>query len=293
MPVNTFRAFEAQFNVRLLEAYGLTEGTCICATNPPDGERRVGSVGFRLPYQQMRVVQLDDAGYYVRDATPDEVGIVSISGPQVFQGYKQDQHNQGIWLDIAGERWLNTGDMGRQDENGYFWLVGRKKDLIIRGGHNIDPAMIEDILINHPSVAFAAAVGRPEARLGEIPTAYVELKPGQSTTEQDLLAYLGMHIGERAACPRRIKIIEHMPMTMIGKIYKPELRGLEASEVYQDEVKSLGDIEHVTTHAVHTSQGILIAIIITAAPGTDPHDLTERIARSLGRYIIPYDLTIV
>ena len=108
----------------------------------------------------------------------DEIGVIAINGPNVFSGYLDPRHNEGLWIDIDGERWLNTGDLGRQDANGYFWLAGRKKELIIRGGHNIDPKIIEDALQKHPAVAVVAAVGSPDAYAGELPVAYVQLKPG-------------------------------------------------------------------------------------------------------------------
>ncbi|MCA1552723.1 AMP-binding protein, partial [Bradyrhizobium sp. BRP19] len=123
-----------------------------------------------------------------------------------------------------GWRWLNTGDLARQDEQGYFWLTGRKKELIIRGGHNIDPLTIEAPLHRHPAVQIAAAVGRPDVHAGELPVAYVQLRAGASATEADLLAFLKAEIAERAALPRQVNIIETMPLTAVGKIFKPALK---------------------------------------------------------------------
>ncbi|MCW9045561.1 MAG: acyl-CoA synthetase, partial [Alphaproteobacteria bacterium] len=137
MPVEVIKAFEETSGVKIQEGYGLTEGTCASCVNPSHGERRTGSIGFRFPYQEMKAVKVDNNGDYLADCGIDEVGVISISGPNVFPGYKQEKHNQGIWVK---EGWLNTGDLGRVDADGYFWLTGRAKDLIIRGGHNIDPA---------------------------------------------------------------------------------------------------------------------------------------------------------
>ena len=235
MPVEVFRAFEERTGVRILEGYGLTEGTCVSAVNPPAGERRIGSVGLRLPYQEMKTVVLDDAGRYVRDGRPDEVGVVAVRGPNVFPGYREEAHNSGIWIDTGdGGPWLNTGDLGRQDAEGYFWLTGRKKELIIRGGHNIDPQLIESALHEHPAVALAAAVGRPDARVGEVPVAYVELKAEASATDEELLAFARSHITERAAVPKAIYLLDALPQTAVGKIFKPALRRREIERVYAE-----------------------------------------------------------
>ena len=173
LPVEVFRAFEAATGIRLLEGYGLTEGACVSSVNPPAGERRVGSIGIRLPHQEMKTVRLDAAGRHLGDCAAGEVGVIAISGPNVFEGYLAAEQNAGLWIDCGdGRRWLNTGDLGRFDEDGYFWLTGRQKELIIRGGHNIDPAAIEDPLHAHPDVMLVAALGRPDVYAGELPVAY-------------------------------------------------------------------------------------------------------------------------
>jgi fatty-acyl-CoA synthase len=186
MPIEVFREFEKRTGIRILEGYGLTEGTTASCLNPPDGERRVGAVGIRFPYQPMKAVRVDGDGRYRADCAPGEQGVIAINGPNVFPGYRQERFNSNIWVQ---DGWLNTGDLGRQDEDGYFWLTGRAKDLIIRGGHNIDPAMIEEVLHEHPAVALAAAVGKPDAYAGEIPVAYVVLKPGAEASADELKDY--------------------------------------------------------------------------------------------------------
>ena len=132
MPAALIGAFEAKTGVKILEGYGLTEGSCVSSVNPAAGERRAGSIGLPIPYQRMEAVLLDDDGRFQRMADVDEVGVIAISGPNVFKGYLNPRHDAGVWLDIHGERWLNTGDLGRRDADGYFWLTGRKKELIIR-----------------------------------------------------------------------------------------------------------------------------------------------------------------
>ncbi len=129
MPVEVYRQFEARTKIQILEGYGLTEGVCISSVNPPAGEKRVGSIGFRLPYQEMKVVELDADGKYKRDCDTDELGLIVLRGPNVFAGYKEDAHNRSAWIESGDGkgRWLNTGDLGRQDAEGYFWLTERHK----------------------------------------------------------------------------------------------------------------------------------------------------------------------
>jgi fatty-acyl-CoA synthase len=187
MPAKLIEAFEAKTGLKILEGYGLSEATCVSSLNPPGGLRRAGSIGLRLPYQDMRVIILDEAGRFQRVADVEEVGTIAIKGPNVFAGYLDPQQSKDLWIDIGGSRWLNTGDLGRQDSQGYFWLAGRRKELIIRGGHNIDPKLIEDALSKHPAVALAAAVGSPDPYAGEVPVVYVQPKPGAAVSDQELM----------------------------------------------------------------------------------------------------------
>jgi fatty-acyl-CoA synthase len=175
LSVELFKRFEAHTGVKVLEGYGLTEGACASSINPKDGERKVGSIGIRMPYQQMKVVAVDENGGYLRDAAVGEIGAIAIAGPNVFNGYVEEAHNHGIWVQ---DGWFNTGDLGRMDADGYFWLTGRKKELIIRGGHNIDPATIEEVLYRLEDVQVAAAVPRPDPHAGEVPVAFVQLAAG-------------------------------------------------------------------------------------------------------------------
>jgi fatty-acyl-CoA synthase len=241
MPAELMRSFQQRTGLKILEGYGLTEGTCVSTVNPPRGERRFGSIGLRLPLQAMKAVVLDDAGAYQRDCETDEVGVLVISGPNVFTGYKDAAHDKGSWLDAGdGRRWLNTGDLGRQDADGYFYLAGRRKELIIRGGHNIDPASIEQPLHEHPAVQVAAAVGRPDAHAGEVPVAYVQLKPGSEATEAELMAFVESRIGERAALPKAIRIVPAMPLTGVGKIFKPQLKLREIEVALTEALRGAG-----------------------------------------------------
>ncbi|NWL76594.1 acyl-CoA synthetase [Pseudomonas taiwanensis] len=281
MPVELFREFEQRIGVRILEGYGLTEGACVSSTNPPEGERRIGSIGLRLAYQEMRAVMLNDQGEYLRDAEPDEVGVIAIHGPNVFCGYLDPSHNRGVWIEIGGRRWLNTGDLGRQDAEGYFWLTGRKKELIIRGGHNIDPKQIEEALQAHPAVALVAAVGSPDAHAGEVPVAYVQLSTGQRTDSTELLAFATERISERAAVPKRIEILDALPVTPVGKIFKPALQQREIARVIREEASALGFAE-VSVEVVQDARRGLVAQVETGV-------WREPLACALGRYSFQID----
>lgn len=248
-----FNQFEADTGVMILEGYGLTEGTCVSAINPADGERKIGSIGLRLPYQELRIAEIAEDQRIHRFCEVGEPGEIVIRGPNVFPGYTDTSKNKGVLLE---DGWMATGDLGRLDEDQYVWLTGREKDLIIRGGHNIDPAIIENTLSKHPDVAMVAAVGQLDSYAGEIPVAFVTLVQGAQITEQELRDYAREHISERAAVPNRIEIIEAMPLTAVGKTFKPTLRAsaaefalkkeldehsisLESLNVYQDPTMGL------------------------------------------------------
>ncbi|MGO8946904.1 MAG: acyl-CoA synthetase [Ktedonobacterales bacterium] len=294
MPPEVFREFEQRTGLRILEGYGLTEGACVSSVNPADGERRVGSIGLRLPYQEMKSVVLED-GRYVRDCTVDEVGAIIIRGPNVFAGYTLAEQNKGLWIETGdgGGRWLNTGDLGRRDQDGYFWLTGRTKELIIRGGHNIDPQVIEHALYQHPAVLLAAAVGRPDARLGEVPVAYVQLKRRATSSEEELLAFAEAHIGERAAVPKRIHIVTDVPITAVGKIFKPALIQQEIEDALAHAVMAVPGVARcrvaVSSDKVHGRKAF---VEVTPATGVQHDALQADVAQALGQYTTLCELTV-
>jgi fatty-acyl-CoA synthase len=285
LSVQVFRAFEERTGLKLLEGYGLTEGTVASSCNPRDGERKVGSVGLRLPYQEMKTVILDGKGEYVRDCQPNEIGVIVIRGPNVFKGYVEEAHNQGAWVD--GD-WLNTGDMGRTDEDEYTWLTGRKKELIIRGGHNIDPAVVEEVLYRIDGVAAAAAVGQPDRQAGEVVVAFVTPKPGVHLEAQDIERYCRENITERAALPKKISIIDPMPMTAVGKIFKPALRHQAIRDVFVSELETLADLVESIDVSVREDKIHGTTAYVTAEPavGADQAKIRERVDSILGHYTV-------
>ncbi len=225
LPPSVAEGFAAHTGVELLEGYGLTEGTCASSRNWPGGARP-GTVGQRLPYQQAKAVEIDDESGAWTPLEPGEVGTIVVRGPNVFAGYLRPGM-RGPIADHDGkvrDGWLDTGDLGSVGADGYITLAGRAKDLIIRGGHNIDPTVIEDALLQHPSVLGAGAVGQPDPHAGEVPVAYVVCAPGAAETEAELAQWAADHVPERAAAPKRVELIDEIPLTSIGKPFKPELR---------------------------------------------------------------------
>lgn len=268
MPVEVFKTFESATGIKILEAYGLTEGACVSSVNPPSGERRVGSIGLRIPYQEMAVVRLGANGQFAGFAEKEEVGLLALKGPNVFTGYVDKKHDDGLWLAIDDERWLNTGDLARTDADGYFWLAGRKKELIIRGGHNIDPKLIEDAALHHPDVQLAAAVGRPDAHAGEVPVLYIQLKDGRSISAPDLLAHVRARIPERAAHPKAITFLVSLPLTSVGKIFKPALSMLEIETVVRQEAEFAGAAITSISVVADLRRGLLAKIVVDAGRKT-------------------------
>jgi fatty-acyl-CoA synthase len=224
LPASVREDFAAHTGRRLLEGYGLTEATCASTWTRP-GEERPGSVGRVLPGQQIKAVTVADDGSWT-DCGPGETGVLVIGGPAVFAGYVTDPALGGPRVSrdgIVRDGWLDTGDLGQVDADGFVSLTGRAKDLIIRGGHNIDPRVIEDALLAHPAVRAAAAVGRPDRHSGEVPVAYVVPAAPGRFDETELLAWADTAIGEAAARPKRIYPVHAIPLTSVGKPFKPAL----------------------------------------------------------------------
>ena len=282
LPAAIRDAFQSRTGVPLVEGYGLTEATAASARSFPD-HPRPGSVGQRMPYQRLRVIRATDDGRW-HDCAAGETGRLAIGGPTVFPGYVVGRDSGGFILDGKGmlvDGWLDTGDLARVDEEGFIYLTGRAKDLIIRGGHNIDPRNIEDSLLSHPAVTAAAAVGRPDPHAGEIPVAYVTVTG--TPTEDELLEWSADRVSERAAAPKSVTIIESLPMTAVGKPNKLPLRADAARRELRD---ALACIDGVAAVDCHADDGTVRATIRTRA-GCD----VNAIRKVMSRYTIDYQIT--
>ncbi|MDM7459513.1 MAG: acyl-CoA synthetase [Paracoccus sp. (in: a-proteobacteria)] len=237
LPIELYNRFRDATGVEIAEGYGLTECTCLVSCNPVDGLKKVGSVGIVLPYTHVRILREDDSGQ-MQECGIDEVGEICVANPGVFEGstYTEADKNHDLFAEGA---YLRTGDLGRIDPDGYLWITGRAKDLIIRGGHNIDPAEIEEGLLSHPAVAFVGAIGQPDSFAGELPCAYVELVGGAEVTVDELMEHARSHIHERAAHPKHVEILPELPKTAVGKIFKPDLRRMAIKRVYDSVLSPL------------------------------------------------------
>ncbi|MGB5325529.1 MAG: AMP-binding protein, partial [Pseudomonadales bacterium] len=280
-PVELFKRFEAAVGADLLEGYGMTEATCIVSSNPRDGARKPGSVGIPLPYTRVKILQIDGDGNLVRECATDEIGEICVNNPGVAVGmtYTDKKKNAGLY--INGD-FLRTGDLGRLDEDGYLWITGRSKDLIIRGGHNIDPAVIEDALMLHPAVAFVGAIGQPDPFAGQLPCAYVELNQGASAGEEELMNFAREHIAERAAIPKYIEVIDELPKTAVGKVFKPELRKRAIKRVYDAALESAGLAQRVTRVVDDKKLGLVAEL-----DGGEQAD-AGKISEALGNFSRPW-----
>jgi len=267
LPTAVRSAFQASTGVSLTEGYGLTEATCASALGI-SAAARPGTVGRRLPYQRLKAVRLAADGGW-EDLPPGQLGVLAIGGPTVFPGYVVGRDEHGPVLDGMGklvDGWLDTGDLAAVDQDGLLRLAGRAKDLIIRGGHNIDPAMVEDALLAHPQVTAAAAVGRPDVHAGEVPVAYVAIAPGADVTGLELRDWAGERVAERAAAPKEVVVLDSLPVTDVGKPYKLPLR----SDATRRELSSaLDEIDEVRAVHVAVDDGSVVATVEVGSPADE------------------------
>ncbi len=246
----------------LHEVYGMTEASGMICTDAVGSPGCAGSVGWPLPYTQVVVRRLESGGRLGQPCAPGEVGVITVAGPHLSPGYRDPAHDAGVFE--GG--WLNSGDLGYTDDDGHVFIAGRAKDLIIRSGHNIDPLMIENALAAHPAVALAAAVGMPDEYAGELPVCYVALRPGAQATEAELHAHAERTIAERPAWPKRIHVVDAIPLTTVGKIFKPPLRCDAAARVVREQLAERLALHDARVEAAEGGKrGLVVSIALPAA----------------------------
>jgi fatty-acyl-CoA synthase len=291
LPISVRREFERISGVRILNSYGLTENTATVAFEPRDGEPKEGSSGVRAPYTEVRVVALGGPEGEARICGPDETGMLQVRGPGVTLGYL-DQAQDASARTTDG--WLVTGDLGRIDEDGALFVTGRAKDVIIRGGHNIDPGPIEEALLQSREVLYVAAVGKPDAYAGELPVAYVQLVSGSSLTPVELIALAAAGISERAAIPKEVFILDKMPLTDVGKPLKTALRENAAERSFRSALSEVcpsaqdGRIE-VSVRA-DPRHGSVATIGVGDCPPDRRADLARRIQDVMSQYAFAFEI---
>ncbi len=281
LPLELFKRFEALTGIQIIEGYGLTECTSLVSVNPPDGNKRIGSVGLPFPHTDLRILTSDGAGGW-RNCDPDEVGEICVNSPGVYPGHTYTERDKNRDL-FVGDSYFRTGDLGRVDADGYVYITGRAKDLIIRGGHNIDPAVIEEALMGHPSVAFVGAIGQPDAHAGELPAAYVELARGKEVAIKELEEFARSRIHERAAVPKHIEILAELPKTAVGKVFKPELRRRAITRVYDAALAAAGLPVTVTAVVEDKKRGLVARLGRNGAVDEDA------VAKILGEFTRPWE----
>jgi long-chain acyl-CoA synthetase len=215
MPVEIMREFERAFGCMILEGYGLSETSPVASFNHPGMVRKPGSIGTPVEGVEMRVV--DDAGAGLQ---PGEIGEIVIRGHNVMKGYLG---NPAATAEAITDGWFRTGDLARIDDDGYFYIVDRKKDLVIRGGYNVYPREVEEVLYEHPAVAEAAVIGIPDPELGEEVGAAVKLKPGADATPAKLRAFVRDRVAPHKY-PRYLWLVPDLPKGPTGKILRREVK---------------------------------------------------------------------
>lgn len=267
LPNELAARFEAETGAPVRNILGMTECAGVIAIEPARAPRTPGACGLPLPFCEVAV---------------DAQGVLRVRGPNVGPGYTEAARNAGSFE--GG--WLITGDVGRVDAQGRVFVTGRAKDLIIRGAHNIDPGVIEEALLQHPQVALAAAVGEPDEYAGELPVAFVVARPGAALDEAELLAFAASRVPERAAAPKRITVSATLPLTAIGKVYKPALRARAAERVLRERIERAGLQQQVAV--VGDDRGGVIVLRFTAHPASP--DVAPRVRELMAGFALAWEI---
>ena len=288
-PAEVARQLELICGVRMLASYGATEYTQNVAQPPRDGDPRYGSAGLRLPYTEIKIVELDDNGRFARECATDQIGLVVVRGPSVTPGYMDEGANEGILLP---DGWFNSGDLGRIDPDGFLWITGRAKDVIIRGGHNIDPTVIEETLLKHQEVVLVAAVSKPDSYAGELPIAYVQLVPNAKSSADELQSFAQANSPERAAAPKEIIIVEKMPLTDVGKPAKVQLRLDAAKRAFNEALADVANGGTVSVEMVSDPKSGNRAVVrIANVAMSARQDVEGRVQEKMRYYSTPYEIS--
>lgn len=288
LPTELAAAFEGKLKIPVRNIFGMTESAGIVTIAPLHGPRIPNATGLRIPFAEMKVVELGAHGPRVdHPVAAGETGVVMLRGPHVGPGYTDPARDSGTFTD---DGWLISGDLGHIDPDGTVFLTGRSKDVIIRGSHNIDPTMIEELIGEHPAVEMAAAIGMPDAYAGELPMVYVTLKPGASATSEELFAFLEPRIQERPAMPKRVVVLDELPLTAVGKIYKPALRLKAMEAVLTELLTPLAEKAGASVQVTGVDNGGTLSAAITVEGENPP---LEEMRGALRDFAIQTEFTLV
>ena len=283
LPVQVEKEHVEKVGRKIVNVYGSTEASNIVVLTPLGAKKKYGSIGIRLPYVKLKIIEDDTLSTRFKECKTNEMGVVCLKGPFVFPGYIDERQNRGV---LTEDGWLITGDLGYLDEEGVLFLTGRSKDLIIRSGHNIDPSIIEESLLEHPALAMAAAVGKPDEYAGELPVVYVQLKKKATATKEELINFLKARISERPAMPKDVIIMDVLPTTAIGKVFKPQLRWDIAQKHYSEILSPFENETLKVSVEVGESKtnGTLCKVILTGSSNKDKTEIEKEITAILERY---------
>jgi long-chain acyl-CoA synthetase len=225
LPPEVCRRFEEKTGAVIFEGYGLSETAPVASINPTNrDQRKIGTIGFPLPGTDIKILDIDSG---TQALPPGEDGEIAISGPQVMKGYwNRTAENLEVFRELDGRRYFLTGDIGHVDEEGYIQITDRKKDMILVGGFNVYPREVEDILFTHPKVALAAVIGVPDPERGEAVKAYIQVAPGESLSEEEILAFAKENMAGYKR-PRYVEFRDALPVSPVGKILRRVLRDEE------------------------------------------------------------------
>jgi fatty-acyl-CoA synthase len=287
LPTELANVFEKTFGIPVRNILGMTESAGLVAIEPLAAPRQALSCGLRLPYTQVFAVGTTDGEADLSQRCAADVpGIMVITGPHVSPGYSDTRRNAGMFAP-SGE--LISGDLGHVDAGGRIALTGRSKDVIIRGAHNIDPSRIEEAFIKHPDVLACAAVGAPDPYAGELPVVFISLRANATADAAAILASVAPHIFEKAAVPKRVTVLEALPTTAIGKIFKPALRLRAVEDAYRDALAPLQDMcSHMEVVAVQQAGGIKVELHLRCE--SSQAEMQTRISDTLASYVLPYEI---
>ena len=224
VPAEILKRFEETFGCLVIEGYGLSESTCRSTFNPPNEARRAGSCGKPIGNEMKIFNELDE------ELKDGEIGEIVLRGENIFKGYFK---NEAATTKAFASGWFHTGDIGYRDADGFFYIADRKTDMIIRGGENIYPREIDDVLYTHPAIESAAVIGVPDELYGEAVAAFVVLKPGETVSETDLIEFCKSHLAD-FKCPQKIYFLEEIPKGATGKLLKRELAAIYSRFQFPD-----------------------------------------------------------
>jgi fatty-acyl-CoA synthase len=287
LPTELAAAFERKIGVPVRNILGMTESAGLVAIEPLAAPRVPLSCGLPLPFSEVFAVRPGSEGAQLdQRCGANEPGVIVMRGPNVCPGYTDPAANAGMF---AAGGLLVSGDLGHIDEAGRVYLTGRAKDVIIRGAHNIDPSMIEEAFAAHPAVQSCAAVGEPDAYAGELPVIFLTLRPGVKASAAEILEAVASKIGERAAVPRRVTVLGALPLTAIGKIYKPALRLRALEQAYTDALAPLAQqCRGISVLAEQAAGGMSAKIRIAGAK--ERPAIERNVKELLARFAVPYQV---